>query len=132
MNASAIQPDNPLGSIRPLPAAHLGPPRDEWIDAEVLSTVLEVLRRTVAALSRSRALRQDQARSREHLPPPAEQASRRSMRDAFARAAARGEVLGRLDIELILDMLTGPFYYRTLFRHVRIGRRMTLRIVRRP
>ena len=32
---------------------------------------------------------------------------RRSMRGAFARAAARGEVLGKLDIELILDSHAG-------------------------
>jgi len=29
-----------------------------------------------------------------------------------------------LDIELVLDMLTGPFYYRTLFGHASLSRRM--------
>jgi len=49
---------------------------------------------------------------------------RRSMREAFARAQARGETRGDLDIELVLDMLTGPFYYRTLFGHASLSRRM--------
>jgi len=49
---------------------------------------------------------------------------RRSMRDAFVRARARGEVRAELDIELVLDMLTGPFYYRTLFGHAPVTRRM--------
>lgn len=49
---------------------------------------------------------------------------RQSMREAFARAQARGETRGDLDIELVLDMLTGPFYYRTLFGHALLGRRM--------
>jgi hypothetical protein len=49
---------------------------------------------------------------------------RRSMREAFARAVARGEIRGDFDVELILDMLTGPFYYRTLFGHARITNRM--------
>ncbi len=44
-------------------------------------------------------------------------ARRKSMRDAFVRARARGEVQANLDIELVIDMLTGPFYYRTLFGH---------------
>ncbi len=47
---------------------------------------------------------------------------RQSMRAAFARAAQRGEVREDLDIELVLDMLTGPFYYRTLFKHAPITR----------
>jgi AcrR family transcriptional regulator len=49
---------------------------------------------------------------------------RRSMRAAFVRAAARGEVRAGLEVELLLDMLTGPFYYRALFRHAPISRRM--------
>ncbi len=56
-------------------------------------------------------------------------ARRKSMRDAFARARARGEVRPDLDIELALDMLTGPFYYRTLFGHAAITRRMTRDVV---
>jgi AcrR family transcriptional regulator len=49
---------------------------------------------------------------------------RRSMRAAFDRAAARGEVRADLEHELLLDMLTGPFYYRTLFGHAPLSRRM--------
>jgi AcrR family transcriptional regulator len=56
-------------------------------------------------------------------------ARRKSMRDAFARARTRGEVRGDLDVELVLDMLTGPFYYRTLFGHAPITRRMTRDVV---
>jgi AcrR family transcriptional regulator len=56
-------------------------------------------------------------------------ARRKSMREAFARAKARGEVRDDLDIELVLDMLTGPFYYRTLFGHAPISRRMTRDVV---
>jgi AcrR family transcriptional regulator len=40
---------------------------------------------------------------------------RRSMREAIERARARGEPLNDLDVDLVLDMLTGPFYFRTLF-----------------
>ncbi len=56
-------------------------------------------------------------------------ARRKSMREAFARARARGEVRADLDIELVLDMLTAPFYHRTLFRHAPVTRRMTREVV---
>jgi len=56
-------------------------------------------------------------------------ARRNSMREAFVRASARGEVRGDLEIELVLDMLTAPFYYRTLFGHAPISRRMTRDVV---
>ena len=54
---------------------------------------------------------------------------RRSMRAAFARAQARGEARSGLEIELLLDMLTGPFYYRALFGHAPITRRMAHDVV---
>lgn len=54
---------------------------------------------------------------------------RQSMRDALTRASARGELREGLDVELLLDMLTGPFYFRTLFGHGRIDRRMAVKIV---
>ncbi len=54
---------------------------------------------------------------------------RKSMREAFARAQARGETRTDLNIELVLDMLTGPFYYRTLFGHAPLSRRMTQDVV---
>jgi AcrR family transcriptional regulator len=56
-------------------------------------------------------------------------ARRRSMREAFARARVRGEIRTDLDVELVLDMLTGPFYYRTLFGHAPITRRTTRDVV---
>jgi AcrR family transcriptional regulator len=56
-------------------------------------------------------------------------ARRKSMREAFARAQARGECRADLDLELVLDMLTGPFYYRTLFGHAPVTRRMTREVV---
>ena len=49
---------------------------------------------------------------------------RKSMRQALARAVTRGEIRGGFDVEVILDMLTGPFYYRALFGHARINQRM--------
>jgi AcrR family transcriptional regulator len=54
---------------------------------------------------------------------------RQSMRQALNRAKLRGDVAHSLDTELLLDMLTGPFYFRTLFGHARIDRRMANRIV---
>jgi len=56
-------------------------------------------------------------------------ARRKSMRDAFARARARHEVRSDLNIELVIDMLTGPFYYRQLFGHAPITRRLTRDVV---
>jgi len=54
---------------------------------------------------------------------------RQSMRAAFARAQQRGEIRDELDIDLVLDMLTGPFYFRTLFKHSTISRRTTREVV---
>lgn len=54
---------------------------------------------------------------------------RKSMRDALDRARARGEARGALDVELVLDLLAGPFYFRTLFGHARVDRRMTQEVV---
>lgn len=54
---------------------------------------------------------------------------RKSMREAFARAQTRGEARADLNIELVLDMLTGPFYYRTLFGHAPLSRRMIKDVV---
>jgi len=56
-------------------------------------------------------------------------ARRKSMRDAIDRARARGEARKGLDVELLLDMLAGPFYFRTLFGHAPINRRMTRDVV---
>src|SRR5215469_14476126 len=54
---------------------------------------------------------------------------RRSMRAAFARAAVRGEARADLELELPLDVLTGPFYYRALIGHAPISRRMAYDVV---
>jgi len=56
-------------------------------------------------------------------------ARRGSMRAAFARAQARGEARGGLELESLLDMLTGPFYHRVLFGHAPISRRMAADVV---
>jgi AcrR family transcriptional regulator len=53
---------------------------------------------------------------------------RKSMREALERAQIRGEMRRDCDVELVLDMLTGPFYFRTLFGHVPISRE-TARLV---
>jgi AcrR family transcriptional regulator len=57
-------------------------------------------------------------------------ARRKSMRDAFERAGARGEIREGLEIELLIDMLTGPFYYRALFGHAPITAHMTREVVK--
>ncbi len=54
---------------------------------------------------------------------------RKSMRDALDRARARGEARRGLDTELLLDLLAGPFYFRTLFGHGRVDRRLTREVV---
>jgi hypothetical protein len=51
------------------------------------------------------------------------------MRAAFARAVARGEMAAGLDTELVLDMLTGPYYLRSLFGHAPITAAMNKKIV---
>ena len=63
---------------------------------------------------------------------------RQSMRDALERARARGEARATVDTELLLDLIAGPFYFRTLFGHGPVDRRLTrgvvdqvLRLVRR-
>jgi len=54
---------------------------------------------------------------------------RKSMRDALERARIRGEAREDLDFELVLDLLAGPFYFRTLFGHARANHRMTRDVV---
>lgn len=45
-------------------------------------------------------------------------ARRRSIRAAFERGMGRGESDHGFDIEVLIDMLTGPFYFRALFGHL--------------
>lgn len=54
---------------------------------------------------------------------------RESMRAALVRGEARGEISRGLDIELLLDMLTAPFYFRSLFGHAPITASMSGRVV---
>lgn len=54
---------------------------------------------------------------------------RKSMRQALQRARRRGEARPTTDIELVLDLLTAPFYFRTLFGHARVDRRLTRDVV---
>ncbi len=42
---------------------------------------------------------------------------RASMRLALARGQKRGEISLDVDLDLMLDMLTGPYYFRALFGH---------------
>jgi AcrR family transcriptional regulator len=187
------------GSPRPAVKRGLGRPRDEHIDAKVVSAVLDVLKNrgygavTIEGIARkvkcartslyrrwpskrhlvafavlsemgarpaadTGALREDLEAAvgtllrafagplrhglpglvtdMAHDPKLAEvireevlAARRRSMREAFARAQARHEIRDDLDVELMLDMLTGPFYYRALFGHAPISRGMTGNVV---
>ena len=45
-------------------------------------------------------------------------ARRQSIRAAFDRGVARGESCPGFDIEVLIDMLTAPFYFRALFGHL--------------
>lgn len=45
-------------------------------------------------------------------------ARRRSIRAAFERGVARGESRRGFDVDVLIDMLTGPFYFRALFGHL--------------
>jgi AcrR family transcriptional regulator len=45
-------------------------------------------------------------------------ARRRSIRAAFERGLARGESGRGFDIDVLIDMLTAPFYFRALFGHL--------------
>ncbi|MDE2138201.1 MAG: TetR/AcrR family transcriptional regulator C-terminal ligand-binding domain-containing protein, partial [Gammaproteobacteria bacterium] len=56
-------------------------------------------------------------------------ARRKSMHEAIERARTRQEIRDDLDTELVLDMLTGPFYYRALFGHAPITSAMTRDVV---
>jgi AcrR family transcriptional regulator len=47
---------------------------------------------------------------------------RTSIRKALTRGIARGEIRGDVDMEVFIDLLTAPVYFRELFRHARISR----------
>jgi AcrR family transcriptional regulator len=54
---------------------------------------------------------------------------RRSIRAAFRRGIERGEIRADVNIELLMDMLTAPFYFRTLFGHVKLSAAMIETVV---
>jgi AcrR family transcriptional regulator len=54
---------------------------------------------------------------------------RRSIRAAFRRGIERGEIPSDVNIELLMDMLTAPFYFRTLFGHVKLSAAMIETVV---
>jgi AcrR family transcriptional regulator len=54
---------------------------------------------------------------------------RRSIRAAFQRGIERGEIQSGINIELLMDMLTAPFYFRTLFGHMKLSASMIEAVV---
>jgi AcrR family transcriptional regulator len=50
-------------------------------------------------------------------------------RAAFARAAARGEVPAKVNVEVALDMLYGPLYHRLLHRHAPLTDRFVADVI---
>ena len=54
---------------------------------------------------------------------------RRSIRAAFKRGIKRGELQSGVNIELLMDMLTAPFYFRALFGHVKLSATMIETVV---
>ncbi len=54
---------------------------------------------------------------------------RRSIRAALRRGIARGELPADVNIELLMDMLTAPFYFRILFGHVKLSAAMIRTVV---
>jgi AcrR family transcriptional regulator len=54
---------------------------------------------------------------------------RQSMREALERAQRRGEARVALDWDLLLDLLAGPFYFRALFGHARVDRRLARQVL---
>jgi AcrR family transcriptional regulator len=54
---------------------------------------------------------------------------RHSIRAAFRRGIKRGELRPGVDIELLMDMLTAPFYFRALFGHLKLSSMMIETVV---
>jgi AcrR family transcriptional regulator len=54
---------------------------------------------------------------------------RHSIRAAFQRGIVRGEVRSDINIELLMDMLTAPFYFRTLCGHLKLSATMIETVV---
>lgn len=54
---------------------------------------------------------------------------RRSIRAAIRRGIKRGEVRADVNIELFMDMLTAPFYFRAMFGHLKLSAMMIETVV---
>ncbi|MEO7206943.1 MAG: TetR/AcrR family transcriptional regulator [Steroidobacteraceae bacterium] len=54
---------------------------------------------------------------------------RRSIRAAFRRGIKRGEVRSDVNVELFMDMLTAPFYFRALLGHLKVSALMIETVV---
>lgn len=54
---------------------------------------------------------------------------RRSIRAAFRRGIKRGEIRPDVNIELLMDMLTAPFYFRAMFGHLKLSATMIETVV---
>lgn len=54
---------------------------------------------------------------------------RRSIRAAFRRGMKRGEIRSDVNVELFMDMLTAPFYFRALFGHGKLSAMMVETVV---
>lgn len=54
---------------------------------------------------------------------------RRSIRAAFRRGIKRGEIRSDVNVELFMDMLTAPFYFRALFGHRKLSAMMIETVV---
>jgi AcrR family transcriptional regulator len=52
-----------------------------------------------------------------HLMPSLIEPQRRLLREAIARAVAKGELAAWADVELLIDVLIAPFWVRLLLRH---------------
>lgn len=46
---------------------------------------------------------------------------RRSIRAALQRGIARGELRSTANLDILIDMLTAPFYFRALFGHAKVS-----------
>jgi AcrR family transcriptional regulator len=57
------------------------------------------------------------------------EARRKTSRTVIEAAIARGEVAAGIDVELVLDLLAAPLYYRVIFGHQPISRELAERTV---
>lgn len=54
---------------------------------------------------------------------------RRSIRRALERGVARGDMRAQANLELFIDLLTAPFYFRRLYQHTFLTRREANQLV---